>query len=658
MTGRYIDGSEDYRGLFGYIFNATVKDLSVSGSVSGGDYTGAVVGYADTSTITNCVSDAAVSGGSNVGGIAGSVQGGTGDPAYISGCVNGGRVSGRESNIGGIAGALSDAIARDCANAGAVTGGGSGNSGIGGIVGYGIAGGVVNCLNRGDVRAENDGANAGGIVGYYSNISAELCTNMGRVYGGGYAGGILGNHFAGDSTVTSCASVGGVSGGGNTGAIVGGAFFTGSDWNKGQYATLSNCLWYESGSVNAGLKAAGDDDDDEGKFTAAMAASADNYGALAATYAPDPASAMIPAGRTKTLFRSWPGVEAGAVTEVSYDVSPDTGLTLSADVNKSVTATMTTSGDYTVSATAEFTTSLLASATQSQHTTEKMTLRVGEGWPYLPVVYVTPNGTGEKDGSSWANAMGGADFSAMLKWINRQNSGTAYEFRVAAGIYAQKETLYLSKGVKLYGGFAGTETDIDAREIAKNVTTLTAATGASISIVTGGEDATSADTVLDGFTITGGKGTNIGDIFGGGMFNISSSPLVANCIFKDNTSDAGGAMLNYYGSSPYVYKCTFEANTGGAVYNVDDGAGSGPLSPRFAECVFKKNTAESTSAGIHNSGDGCRSVIERCRFIENESSEGSAVTDSFQACSVISGSEFTKNISTSTYLGGGAIFIR
>ena len=657
VTGLYIKTDENYQGLFGYIWNATVKDLSVSGSVSGGDRTGAVVGYAGGenpgSTIINCVSDAAVSGDSYVGGIAGVVEVSQGN-ASVSGCVNGGAVSGSGSNIGGIAGWLSHADVKDCANAGAVTGGGSGNSGIGGIAGYGSDAGVVNCLNRGDVRAENDGANAGGIVGYYSGITAKLCTNMGQVYSGGYAGGILGRHDDGTSTVASCASVGGVSGSVNTGAIVGGASSPGPNREKEWHATLSNCLWYESGSVNAGLKAAGDDDD-EGKFTAAMAASADNYGALAATYAPDPASAMIPAGRTKTLFRSWPGVEAGAVTEVSYDVSPDTGLTLSADVNKSVTATMTTSGDYTVSATAEFTTSLLASATQSQHTTENMTLRVGEGWPYLPVVYVKPDGTG--NGSSWANAMGGADFSAMLKWINTQNSGKNYNFYVAKGTYAQSETLPLPKGVKLYGGFAGTETDIDARDIKTNVTTLTAATGASISIVTGGKDATSADTVLDGFTITGGKGTNIGDIFGGGMFNISSSPLVANCIFKDNTSDAGGAMLNYYGSSPYVYKCTFEANTGGAVYNVDDGEESGPLSPRFAECVFKKNTAESTSAGIHNSGDGCRSVIERCRFIENESSEGSAVTDSFQACSVISGSEFTKNISTSTYLGGGAIFI-
>ena len=132
-----------------------------------------------------------------------------------------------------------------------------------------------------------------------------------------------------------------------------------------------------------------------------------------------------------------------------------------------------------------------------------MTLRVGEGWPYLPVAYVTPDGAGEKDGSSWANAMGGVDFSAMLKWINTQNSGTAYEFRVAKGTYAQTETLPLPKGVKLYGGFAGTETEtIASRDIKTNETILSRdASVDNISIVTAEGGATSADTVLDGFTI-------------------------------------------------------------------------------------------------------------------------------------------------------------
>ena len=655
VTGLYINGSKDYRGLFGYIssatvkdlsvsgsvsggdctgavvgyaFSATVKDLSVSGSVSGGNYTGAVVGYADTSRITNCVSDAAVSGGSYVGGIAGNVRGSADERAYISGCVNGGRVSGREINIGGIAGALSDAIARDCANAGAVTGGGSGYSGIGGIAGYGSDAGVVNCLNRGDARADAAYANAGGIIGYYRGITAELCTNMGRVYSGGYAGGILGRHDSGVSTVASCASVGGVSGGVNTGAIVGEASSTGPYGEKEWHATLSNCLWYESGPVNAGLKAAGDDNN--GKITSAMAASADNYGTLAATYAPDPASAMIPQGKTKTLFRSWPGVNTSAVTAVSYDVSPDTGLTLRADVNKSVTATMTTSGDYTVSATAEFTTSLLASATQSQHTTEKMTLRVGEGWPYLPVVYVTPNGTGEKDGSSWANAMGGADFSAMLKWINRQNSGTAYEFRVAAGTYAQSETLPLPKGVKLYGGFAGTETDIDAREIKNNVTILSRNAAlpddVKFSIVTAEGGATSADTVLDGFTITGGTGTHAGGNYyvGGGMVLDKSSPAIINCEFSNNNVPTAGGAVYMEFSAPYIKNCAVTNNVGGGIYGQD--------SSIIAEgCVFRDNVRDGGQGGgvSVTESDSTNplvpttpSSIKNCSFIGNSAQTG------------------------------------
>ncbi|WP_418446365.1 choice-of-anchor Q domain-containing protein, partial [Cloacibacillus evryensis] len=655
VTGLYIDGSEDYRGLFGYIFNATVKDLSVSGSVTTtGNNAGAVAGYAQNSRVTNCVSDAAVSGGSNVGGIAGNVQGSTGDPAYISGCVNGGRVSGRESNIGGIAGALSVAIASDCANAGAVTGGGSWNSGIGGIVGYGIDGGVANCLNRGDVRAENDGANAGGIVGYYSGITAELCTNMGQVYGGGYAGGILGNHFAGDSTVTSCASVGGVSGGENTGAIVGGAFFTGSDGSQSRHATLSNCLWYESGSVNAGLKAAGDDNN--GKITSAMAASADNYGALAATYAPDPASAMIPLGKTKTLFRSWPGVEAGAETVVSYDVSPAVGLSLDKNDNKSVTATMSAAGSYTVSATATFTPSKLAGdGAQTAYTTEKMTLRVGEGWPYLPVAYVTPDGAGEKDGSSWANAMGGVDFSAMLKWINTQNSGTAYEFRVAKGTYAQTETLPLPKGVKLYGGFAGTETEtIASRDIKTNETILSRdASVDNISIVTAEGGATSADTVLDGFTITGGTGTHAGRSYyvGGGMVLDASSPAIINCEFSNNNVPTAGGALYMEFSAPYIKNCAVINNSGGGVYGQD--------SSIIAEgCVFKDNTYASGfggGIGLIEWDDGDPTIlssIKDCSFIGNSAEAGGGGLFTEKPLSIIN-TTFSGN---STDVNGGAIW--
>ena len=65
------------------------------------------------------------------------------------------------------------------------------------------------------------------------------------------------------------------------------------------------------------------------------------------------------------------------------------------------------------------------------------------------------------------------------------------------------------------------------------------------------------DTVLDGFTITGGVVME-----GGGMINLNSSPTVANCTFTGNiaTGLGGGGMFNYDGSNPTVTNCTFSGN--------------------------------------------------------------------------------------------------
>ena len=303
------------------------------------------------------------------------------------------------------------------------------------------------------------------------------------------------------------------------------------------------------------------------------------------------------------------------------------------------------------------------------YTMEKMTLRVGEGWPYLPVVYVKPDGTG--DGSSWANAMGGADFSAMLKWINTQNSGKNYNFYVAKGTYAQTETLPLPKGVKLYGGFAGTETEtIASRDIKANETILSRdASVDNISIVTGGKGAASADTVLDGFTITGGKGTDPDMLWystaGGGLFNDSSSPLIANCTFSGNYCYAGPAIFNCRDSSPYVYRCSFEQNSGeygGAVCS-ESFDSTGAVAPSFVECVFKNNIGAKGGAiysAANSNTAACTPFIDKCRFLSNQTTKlyGGAIADNSTAHSTISNSEFTGNFTKNAAdASGGAIFI-
>jgi hypothetical protein len=56
-----------------------------------------------------------------------------------------------------------------------------------------------------------------------------------------------------------------------------------------------------------------------------------------------------------------------------------------------------------------------------------------------------------------------------------------------------------------------------------------------------------SDTVLDGFTITGGNANGVifPDDLGGGMYNHGSSPTVTNCRFNGNSAVwGGGGMLN------------------------------------------------------------------------------------------------------------------
>ena len=87
--------------------------------------------------------------------------------------------------------------------------------------------------------------------------------------------------------------------------------------------------------------------------------------------------------------------------------------------------------------------------------------------------YVTQNGAGNMDGSSWDDAFSSNQLITAL--------ATALEVWVAAGTYYptpvsdpnnQGYAFIIRDGMKFYGGFAGTETDISQRNIAAHPTHL------------------------------------------------------------------------------------------------------------------------------------------------------------------------------------------
>ena len=103
ITANITDTSNGGTALFSYINGATIRDLTVGGTITGGMHAAAIVGFSQGTgnSIRNCVATANVSGGTHIGGILGH---GTTSAIAISGCVFSGTMTGGGSAKGAIVG--------------------------------------------------------------------------------------------------------------------------------------------------------------------------------------------------------------------------------------------------------------------------------------------------------------------------------------------------------------------------------------------------------------------------------------------------------------------------------------------------------------------------------------------------------------------------
>ena len=182
IEGLYIDSGFDFLGLFGMISgNAVIRDLTVKGSVTGGNCVGGIVGYTYGGTVTGCTSYCTVKGVLSVGGIVGY--------HYV-------------------------ATLSDCAFFGTVKGGKS----CGGIAGYSIWAQIENCHSVGDISGDEF---VGGIVGFIEGSTVERCYHTGSVSGGMTVGGASG-WIKYDGIIRNCYHIGPVSGEEYVGSVAGG----------------------------------------------------------------------------------------------------------------------------------------------------------------------------------------------------------------------------------------------------------------------------------------------------------------------------------------------------------------------------------------------------------------------------------------------------
>ncbi|MFN8357684.1 MAG: choice-of-anchor Q domain-containing protein [Spirosomataceae bacterium] len=320
------------------------------------------------------------------------------------------------------------------------------------------------------------------------------------------------------------------------------------------------------------------------------------------------------------------GVEYAIVSGNSFSGTP-TFAAITADPLNLSTGTGTTAGAYTVRIRLKYNPTIFV---DQSYTLAR---------PCNCTFYVKSNASGTNNGSSWTNA-----FTNLQDALATACSGA--QIWVAKGTYkpgtSRSASFSMKAGVKIYGSFAGTESDLSERTsavMAANTSVLSGdlndndvitGSGSTLSITGNDENCyhvvkndnysnpvTTNNSLLDGFTISGGNGS-----YGGGMYNTNNSPNLVNITFLGNYASLGGAIYNTLSASPSLTTVTFEKNQaskGGGMYN------NSTSSPALNNVIFRGNKADGDGGGICNESGNVS--LSRVYFINNQASYGGGIYD-------------------------------
>lgn len=315
--------------------------------------------------------------------------------------------------------------------------------------------------------------------------------------------------------------------------------------------------------------------------------------------------------------------------------------------------------------------------------------------------YVRGNGGSDSNsGTSWAQA-----FKNLQQAFVVATNGD--EIWVAKAVYypdnggpypldSRAANFTLKNGVKVYGGFAGTETSLSQRNIDANPTILSGdvdnndintdgnfiaeTTGDQVGsnayhvVITSGVDSTA---VLDGFIITAGQANAATDPDrnGGGLYNGSGSPTLSNLTFQGNAATMGGGLFNQDGTPALTnvrFINNFAVNDGGGWWNKGESQLGGGLftgnlagtsgggmmvygtatqgGPSLANAVFSGNQA-STGGGLAN--DSSNLTLSNSTFDGNTAGARGGGFSSLGNCTPnLGGVAFVNNNS----VNGGGIY--
>lgn len=237
-------------------------------------------------------------------------------------------------------------------------------------------------------------------------------------------------------------------------------------------------------------------------------------------------------------------------------------------------------------------------------------LMVGVASQAMATIYYVDSSRADDSGNgqSW----GAAEKTIDAALTDATTAGD--EIWVKAGTYVPTSAAGFtpSVAVKIYGGFAGTESATGQRLVSQHPTILNGDINGDDTANFGnrGDNAgpvvsiAVANMYLDGLIIRGGNGTSAQLSSGGIYANSANNCVVSNCVFVDNSSVDGGAITVRKCVNFQIRNCVFSGNRatqstsgsggGGAVaYGFNPGA----YSVYFDRCVFSGNTCSSGGDG-------------------------------------------------------------
>ncbi len=244
-------------GLFGYINNATIKNISVAGTVElSKDGASLVGGISGNSNILNCHNYATVINklpDSSVGGLIGVLMGSS--VVMVDGCSNRGTVTNVTSTAGIVGFVISSTLnMSNCYNTGTISttstapvSNSAQTFAAGLVVKDSSRGGTINIRRSYNTGEINGNINVGGLVSRISGkLEIDSCYNAGKVAGSQYVAGILGNNSpiwegtTGNANIQNTYNIGEISGTSNLGGIIGYQNQATSNITKSYYLTQTN----------------------------------------------------------------------------------------------------------------------------------------------------------------------------------------------------------------------------------------------------------------------------------------------------------------------------------------------------------------------------------------------------------------------------------